>query len=153
MPVPFWAGHYIGLPFEDHGRNRAGLDCWGLVRLVLQEQRGIALPSFATEYRRTTDTQKISDLILRETPAWAMIAGGEEALGDIIILRQRGAPMHVGFVLGDKHMLHIEHGINSAIEDYSTVRWRDRIFGFFRYRKEVGDGAGAGGAMPRDPKP
>ena len=77
MPVPFWAGRYIGLPFEDHGRSRAGLDCWGLVRLVLSEQFGIALPSFAAEYRRTTDTGKISDLILREVPAWQFVTAGE----------------------------------------------------------------------------
>lgn len=139
MPVPFWAGRYIGLPFEDHGRSRSGLDCWGLARLVLSEQFGIALPSFAAEYRRTTDTGRISDLILREIPAWQFVAAGEEALGDIIILRQRGAPMHVGIVLGDKRMLHIERGIDSAIEAYSGPCWRDRVFGFYRYRREFTD--------------
>jgi cell wall-associated NlpC family hydrolase len=149
MPVPFWAGRYIGLPFEDHGRSRAGLDCWGLVRLVLSEQFNIALPSFAAEYRRTTDTGKISDLILRETPAWQFVAMGEEQLGDVIILRQRGQPMHVGVVLGDQRMLHIEQGINSAIEAYSGPCWKDRIFGFFRYRKDVAPGAGAAGSLPQ----
>ena len=34
MPVPIWAGHYIGLPFRDHGRDRSGLDCWGLIATV-----------------------------------------------------------------------------------------------------------------------
>jgi len=38
MPIPYWAGHYIGLHFREHGRTVAGADCWGLVRLVLQEQ-------------------------------------------------------------------------------------------------------------------
>lgn len=148
MPVPFWAGRYIGLPFEDHGRNRAGLDCWGLVRLILSEQFGIALPSFAAEYRRTTDTGKISDLILREVPAWQFVTAGDERLGDVIILRQRGAPMHVGVVLGDQRMLHIEHGVNSAIEPYSGPCWKDRVFGFYRYRKEMMDDGTGNSAAP-----
>lgn len=141
MPVPFWAGHYIGLPFKDHGRDRSGLDCWGLVRLVLAEQFNIALPSHAHEYQRTTQVEKISALIEREALAWKIIAVGQEACGDVIVLRVRGKPMHVGLVLGDRQMLHIEHGINSVIERYTGVRWADRLAGFYRYKGSLDDAA------------
>lgn len=134
MPVPFWAGHYIGLPFHDHGRDRSGLDCWGLVRLVMAEQFSIALPSHAHEYQRTTQVDKISALIEREAQKWKLVAAGQESLGDVVILRVRGKPMHVGLVLGDKQMLHIEFGINSVIERYTGTRWSDRLAGFYRYK-------------------
>lgn len=133
MPVPIWAGRYIGLPFRDHGRDRAGLDCWGLVRLVCAEQFGFALPSFATEYDRATDIKRISRLIARETRAWREIPRGGEKLGDVAVLRLSGHPLHVGLVLGDMQMLHIERGIDSAIEKYSGPRWADRLYGFYRY--------------------
>ena len=139
MPVPFWAGHYIGLPFSEHGRCRAGLDCWGLVRLVFSEQLGVALPSFAGEYRRTSDAAQIGALVARETPAWAEVAPGAEILGDVIVLRMKGAPMHVGIVLGDGRMLHVEQGIDSAIENYRGPRWQERLHGFYRYRKASPD--------------
>ncbi|MFH1158768.1 MAG: NlpC/P60 family protein [Pseudomonadota bacterium] len=134
MPVPFWAGHYIGLPFQDHGRDRSGLDCWGLVRLVLAEQFGIALPSYIHEYQRTTQAEKISALIDRESSKWKEIPAGSEVCGDPVVLRVRGKPMHIGLVLGDGQMLHIECGINSVIERYVGVRWAERVSGFYRYR-------------------
>jgi cell wall-associated NlpC family hydrolase len=134
MPVPIWAGHYIGLPFQDHGRDRAALDCWGLVRLVLAEQFNFALPSYAHEYQRSTQVEKIGALIERELTKWKIIRAGDETCGDVIVLRVRGKPMHVGLVLGDGQMLHIESGINSVIERYTGTRWTERIFGFYRYK-------------------
>ena len=137
MPIPIWAGHYIGLPFKDHGRDTSGLDCWGLVRLVLAEQFGVALPSYIREYERTTQVEKISDLIKRESFKWRLIKQGDEICGDVIVLRVRGQPMHVGMVIGDKQMLHIEHGINSVIEKYSGNRWANRISGVYRYKNPM----------------
>ena len=134
MPVPFWAGHYIGLPFQDHGRDSSGLDCWGLVRLVLAEQFDIALPSYIHEYQRTTQVEKISTLIERESSKWKEVPAGSEVCGDTVTLRVRGRPMHVGLVLGDRQMLHIECGINSVIERYVGARWMERVSGFYRYR-------------------
>jgi cell wall-associated NlpC family hydrolase len=139
MPVPIWAGRYIGLPFREHGRDRAGLDCWGLVRLVMAEQYGLHLPSFATRYRRTADSAEIGRLVTAELPKWDDVKAGAEEEGDVVVLRLRGAPMHVGLVLGDGQMLHAEAGIDSAIERYCGPRWAERIYGFFRYR-EAGDG-------------
>ncbi len=133
MPVPFWAGHYIGLSFRDHGRDRIGVDCWGLVRLVMAEQFSIALPSLSKSYKHSTDVDGISQLINDETQYWAPVTPGDEKLGDVIVLRVRGKPMHVGLVLGDQQMLHVEYGINSTIERYKSPRWADRICGFYRY--------------------
>lgn len=137
MPVPLWAGRYIGLPFVTHGRDRSGLDCWGLARLVMAEQLGRALPSYVYEYESTLQADVISELIARECVLWDRVFDGHERLGDIIVLRLLGQPMHVGVVLGDRQMLHIEEGIDSAIESYAGARWQHRVFGFFRYREAI----------------
>lgn len=142
MPVPIWAGRYIGLTFKDHGRDRTGLDCWGLVRLVLSEQFGLALPSFIHEYKHTLEKTRIAPLITRELLRWQPVAAGQEQAGDIVILRLHGQPMHVGLVLGDRQMLHIESGINSAIERYTSPHWAARLHGFYRYKKESHEHSG-----------
>lgn len=40
-----WATRFIGLPYLPGGRERDGVDCWGLLRLVYWEERHILLPS------------------------------------------------------------------------------------------------------------
>lgn len=90
MPIPYWAGHYIGLPFREHGRSIAGTDCWGLVRLVLQEQFAAVLPSYAADYQTTGNATELGKLIGQEAEKWIAISAGQEKLGDVIVLRMRG---------------------------------------------------------------
>lgn len=40
-----WAARYVGIPYVPGGRDAHGLDCWGLLCLVYQEQLGVALPA------------------------------------------------------------------------------------------------------------
>ena len=136
MPVPFWVGHYIGLTFIEHGREaKSGLDCWGLYRLVLGEQFGLALPSYHAAYISTKDGEKLSEIITAESAKWRPITAGSEKLGDAVILRLRGHPMHIGLVIGDGQMLHIENKIDSAIESYTGPRWKNRVVAFFRHQE------------------
>jgi len=132
MAIPFWVGKYIGIKFAEVGRDRAGVDCWGLVRLIFMEQYDIALPSYCSEYKRTIESVKIENIISRESQHWKPINIGEEKFGDVIVMLVRGKPMHVGFVLEDKTMLHAEMGRNSCIEKYNSVHWEHRISGFYR---------------------
>lgn len=138
MPIPFWVGHYIGLSFKEHGRNRLGVDCWGLVRLIYAERFSVALPSYVYAYPNTTSPEILGELVGKESQKWKVVALGEERLGDVIVLRIHGHPMHVGIVIGDQQMLHIQTGINASIENYQNMRWKNRIVGFYRH-KEVGN--------------
>lgn len=135
MPIPFWAGHYIGLPYKSRGRDSAGLDCWGLVRLILHEQMDIQVPCYTAFYDSATNHEQIGPLVRRESLNWGRVREAEGRLGDVVVLRMRGQPMHVGFILDERHMLHIEQGINSVIERYDSLKWKKRITGIFRHQK------------------
>lgn len=39
-----WSTRYIGIPYRAGGRERDGLDCWGLIRLIYREERNTLLP-------------------------------------------------------------------------------------------------------------
>lgn len=136
MAVPFWIGHYIGIPFAEHGRAAEdGLDCWGLYRLVMAEQFSVALPSFHGSYAHAQDAVGAALLIEKESKRWLPVDAGQENAGDAVILRLRGNPMHVGMVAGDGLMLHTEEGTDSTLESYTGPRWKNRVVAFYRHHE------------------
>ena len=45
-----WLDRYIGLPWKIGGRElHGGIDCWGLVRLVMRDEAGIDMPSWGDD--------------------------------------------------------------------------------------------------------
>jgi len=127
-----WVVKYIGLEFAEKGRVDF-FDCWGLVRHIYLEEYNTELPSYLDCYKHTKESDVLGSLISSESDKWEAVKIGCEEIGDVIVLRMRGQPMHVGIVVGDNKFLHISDGINSAIEDYKSFRWRDRVIGYYRH--------------------
>ena len=131
--VPNWAADYVGLPFRAHGRDWDGVDCWGLVRLVLADQFGTRLPSYAGGYASVEDAEDIGRLIRGEMGPWREVAPGEVQAGDVVLMRLLNQPMHVGVVVATNWMLHIEDGIDACLERYDGQRWCQRVMGIYRH--------------------
>lgn len=91
--TPTWVETYIGLPFKEHGRARDGVDCWGLVRLVLAEQFKIDLPAYVAGYASTEDAVDIARLIRGEMGPWIEVRDTHP--GDAVLMRLRAQPCHV----------------------------------------------------------
>jgi len=136
-----WSTEYVGLPWCERGRDRSGVDCWGLVRLVLQEQRKISLPSFADDYAKD-DGPAIAALIDANRGLGLSVPTGEEHAFDLVHCRMPCSmgekihllPWHVGLVAEPGAMLHITSTLGSAaIERYrDNSRLRHAILGFYR---------------------
>lgn len=144
-----WLRRYLGLPFRDRGRDRKGVDCWGLVQLAFLEQLGIALPSYLEETR--SGVLAIARIMRSEsrTSAWDRIDASAERAFDVVLMNgivedERGriarAPVHVGMVTKPGHLLHVERGINSvhvAFRDGRRVKANpfmlNRVIAIFRH--------------------
>jgi len=131
--MPDWVADYVGLPFRAHGRDRGGVDCWGLVRLVLAERFGLALPSYVGGYAGVEDAEDIGRLIRGEMGPWREIPAGGERAGDVVLMRLMNQPMHIGVVVAPGWMLHIEEGIDACLDRYDGARWRRRVLGIYRH--------------------
>lgn len=128
-----WTEQYIGIPFAEHGRNREGLDCWGMLRLVYRERLSIALPSYSERYVSTADREELARLIRSELSPWRLLPPGAERPYDAILIRVRGEPMHVAVVASAGWMLHVLRGAATCLERYDRSLWKHRIKGFYRY--------------------
>lgn len=125
---PAWVSNYLDLPFAEKGRTRAGLDCYGLVRLVFAEQRGVSLPSYAEDYATTTDAEEITALCRGEVAAsWIEVPREEARLFDVAILRILGEPIHFALVLDPPHFLHTMRDNWSHTQRWDALIWEKRL--------------------------
>jgi cell wall-associated NlpC family hydrolase len=124
---------YVGLPWLERGRDRDGLDCWGLLALVYAERLGVLLPSYRDDYQTTADTEAVAGLIENHIAPWHPVPLGEERVGDALLMSVGGRPRHVGVVVCPGLVLHIERRAGSLIESYHSMRLRRRVLGVYRH--------------------
>lgn len=130
--IPGWVAPYIGIPFVAHGRDRAGADCWGILRLALAEQFGVTLPSYTERYGSVTERAELAALIRGELGPWREIPVSAVRAGDGLLLRLL-APCHVALVVAPGWMLHVEQGKGTCLEDYRRPQWARRVVGAYRH--------------------
>lgn len=138
--IPAWVADYVGLPYRPRGRDRAGVDCYGLVWLVLSEQYGVQLPAYDDAYRSTErlHARQLAAIVQGELPEWTEVPLASEAAGDCLLIRSAGEPIHVAVVVAPGWMLHVQRAGAAVIEDYQRPKWAPRLlprpYGPYRYR-------------------
>lgn len=127
---------FVGLPWRDKGRERDGLDCYGLVALVYAEQAGIVLPSYAEDYATSEDREAVCDLIEGRAEPWREVAERDVRPLDLVLLRHAGVERHIGLVVRRGYVLHIGLDLNvSRIESYRAGRLARRVSRFMRHEE------------------
>jgi cell wall-associated NlpC family hydrolase len=125
---------YVGIPYKDKGTDPAtGLDCWQLVRYFYAQELGVTVPDYMALYDSSLDPISSSGAIVKAIPDWRP-REGEPVFGDVLVFRIAKGPWHCAVYVGDGLMLHIDEGHNSVIEKVQSIRWRDRIYGTYRWR-------------------
>lgn len=130
-----WTNKYIGIPFLDKGRDTAGIDCWGLARLIYKEELNIDLPSFSDNYE-ADDSFRMQELIAQYKEGWEQVNSPSE--GDIVLFRILGYESHIGVVVNSQQFIHARDGQDSAIESFDKATWKSRIVGYFKYKEKTG---------------
>lgn len=132
------ANDYIGIPFRDGGRDRDGVDCWGLVRLYYRERYRHELPSFEIPVgqireimRRVRDEER--------SGRWQRLDEPEE--GAIVTMAHAEHSHHLGLWVGGM-VMHVTRSTGFVVAQ--TLRSLGSSgFGriqFYRYAGGTGNG-------------
>lgn len=122
---------YVEIPFKSHGRDREGLDCYGLVCLVYKELLGLTLQSWSHLYN---DAHRVNPSSVQQGfDQWQKV--DKPLIGDLALF-QAGRGMHVGICLDRKgvQMLHTTEGVAVSVEKISSPHWSKRFRGFYHYK-------------------
>lgn len=123
---------YLNIPFKDKGRDETGVDCWGLVYLYYINEYNVKLDDHCDAYENTQDLS-IADRVDKETETtWQQIITPQS--GDVVLVRMRNRPMHVGIYCGDGLMMHIEENNTPTIEKLGSIKWSKRVLGYYRLK-------------------
>jgi cell wall-associated NlpC family hydrolase len=127
-----WAAKYVGLPFVDFGRDFSGVDCWGLVRLVLKTEANIDVPSYGEISAH--DLAMVTKTIAGESShdPWLPVERGELKAFDVALMR--GRPLHVGVMVNAQQVLHVEERISTVLLPLMHPSIINRVLGFRRHR-------------------
>ena len=129
-----WSDRFIGIPYADLGRDRAGCDCWGLACIIYREELGITLPEYLGDYASTDEHAEISALIAGAavSPLWVPVSGAALAF-DIAVFRRGRASTHLGIVVRHGIMIHMVADDHAKLQGYIDGPYKHRFTGHFRH--------------------
>jgi cell wall-associated NlpC family hydrolase len=133
MAPAAWAAQYVGIPFAPHGRTHRAVDCYGVVALALAEVFNVEVPFYG--YASGEDWGGIEAAVARGLADWRPVPREEAAVGDGLVLRLRGRPLHVGLVVDTQplSMLHSLAGTDTCIARLDGPVWGPRLLGVYRW--------------------
>ncbi|OFX06356.1 MAG: hypothetical protein A3E78_11705 [Alphaproteobacteria bacterium RIFCSPHIGHO2_12_FULL_63_12] len=143
-----WASAYIGLPYRANGRERDGVDCWGLVRLVLAEHAAVDVPDYGEV--DAADLLRVAGRFRRDSQSgpWRRVEPDQDQAFDVVLMKARvrendrfaRVPAHCGVIVRPGFMLHIQKKTMSAIVPYrdsdsarAHVSVVHRVIGVYRH--------------------
>lgn len=130
-----WTQRYVGIPFKSGGRDATGCDCYGLVRLILNNEYHIKLPCLS-EYNDALNSSELKPLFDKNIPLLCAdkITYPEET-AVALIRTHSGMYTHVGLYAGDEYIIHVRCKTGCVLERIDSPVLRNRIEGWYRVDK------------------
>jgi cell wall-associated NlpC family hydrolase len=131
-----WAAAFVGIPYKPNGRDPTGWDCYGCVYHVLRAVFQIELPSYAGCYDEPRNWLAMETAVGVGLRDWQPVRPTEAQVGDGVVLRLQGYPMHVGVLVDTAPltMLHVLAEVDTCCQRLDVPKWAPRVVGCYQWR-------------------
>lgn len=124
---------YLKIPFVDMGRDKTGVDCYGLVCLYYKRELGIILPEYLIPPQKAGE---INSGILheKETGRWEEQSKPERGTVILFNLHNRHTVInHIGVYIGGNRFIHTlkDHGV--SLVRLPHYYFTPKIRGFYKW--------------------
>jgi cell wall-associated NlpC family hydrolase len=116
----------VGIPYKPHGRDKNGMDCYGIVIEVLR-RKGISIADVFYADTAIETSKSVLKILENAIPCTKLEMPEEGAVVEILVC---GQPSHAGVCLGDGTFIHALKKIGVVIEPLS--RYWHKIKGYYR---------------------
>lgn len=145
-----WAQKYIGMRFVDKGRDRSGVDCWGLIYVAFRDEKKIEIEKYSDIGAKQMLAIARKMAVAKDADPWMNIGDMKKMIlsplraFDVVVMwrhleiekgKMEYVPLHVGLMVDDRRMLHIEERHDSVCLPITHPDVRFRIEGFYRHRE------------------
>ena len=116
---------------KTNGRDFNFCDCYGICYLFNKEVLNKEIPLYLEE--NIEDKEAINATYNSKQSEFVNIPIGKETTGDIVSIKFKNMPIHVGVIVEKGVMLHVMENRQAVIESYNSIRWKNKIDSFWRY--------------------
>ena len=130
-----WSVGYVGIPFLDNGHSASGCHCWGLVHLVLKQERGIDVPTYGEI--SAIELAKVAKTMARDqfNKPWIKVTEPREFDVALMYAMEGGHRLlgHAGIMTSPTTVLHVWAATDAVNMSIDHPRVRYRLVGFYRH--------------------
>jgi cell wall-associated NlpC family hydrolase len=133
---------YIGIPFKYGGRDKSGVDCWGIITLIYKEKRNIDIFDMTNYDASVESASKFYKSISGFHKLWKEINIDTKILQpyDVILftldLEQKDIPTHIALYTDLNKIIHCTENMPVTITRMN--RWLPFAHSAYRYIGENG---------------
>lgn len=121
--------NYIGIPYAEKPGD-TGLNCWQLCEKIMVEVFDVVPP----KYHYGGNYADVAPVFCAALDAWDQVPFEHRSVGDVVLLRMAGYPIHLGILVEPNKMIHTLKRVGSMLEDITSIKWNRRVEGVFRWR-------------------
>lgn len=130
---------YINLKFKYKGRDFNGVDCYGLIYLILKNEKGIELLEYEYSKKWYLEGKNYILDIKNDLKNWKKTELDKIKPFDVILFYATPRKLvvnHMGLSIGEEKFIHVSEDHNSRVEKLNDF-WVSKIYAIMRYSNEV----------------